>query len=270
VAAGAERVPGTEALGAAAGEGAGVHLSTPDPDVRVLRRLRGRDTVFLVSNEGEDVVRGGGTFPATGRPQVLDPDDGSVRDAPVWRHDGHGTWVDFALEPYEVAVIAFRDRPPPGAHLTASPLTVEAFDGGTATVVAERPGRWTLEGTDGRRRLTGTVTVTDPLEPIALEGGPGFEVDLSAADLAPGRRLILDLGAVRDVAEVSVNGRDAGRLPWRPYRLDVTDLLRAGPNSIAVRVTSALEGTPALLGPVALRPQRVVDVRMDHRREDHR
>ena len=200
LAAGARRVPGTEALGAAAaGAGAqGVRLSEPDPDVRVLRRLRARDTVFLVSNEGEHVVRGGGTFPATGRPQILDPDDGSVRDAPVWRRDGAGTWVDFALEPYEVAVIAFRDRREPRTHLTASPLAVEAFDGREAAVVAERPGRWTLEGVDGPRRLTGSVSVGDPLEPIALDGGPEFEVDLTATDLAPGRRLILDLGSVRD------------------------------------------------------------------------
>ena len=64
-----------------------------------------------------------------------------------------------------------------------------------------------------------------------------------------------------------LNGRDAGTRVWAPYRLDVTDGLREGENTLEVVVTNTqaneIEGralASGLLGPVALRPERVVDV----------
>jgi hypothetical protein len=55
---------------------------------------------------------------------------------------------------------------------------------------------------------------------------------------ANGRRVFLDLGRVEVLAEVLVNGRDFG-IVWKPpYRVDVTDALRAGDNSLEVRVTN--------------------------------
>jgi hypothetical protein len=54
-----------------------------------------------------------------------------------------------------------------------------------------------------------------------------------------GGRIVLDLGEVHDIAEVSVNGAVAG-IVWRdPYQVDVTDALWAGPNSLQVKVTNS-------------------------------
>jgi hypothetical protein len=55
---------------------------------------------------------------------------------------------------------------------------------------------------------------------------------------ANSRRLFLDLGRIEVLAEVLVNGRNLG-LVWKPpYRLDITDALKAGDNSLEVRVTN--------------------------------
>lgn len=42
------------------------------------------------------------------------------------------------------------------------------------------------------------------------------------------------------VAQVSVNGADAGVIAYPPYSLDVTDLVKEGENEISVRVTGSL------------------------------
>ena len=55
---------------------------------------------------------------------------------------------------------------------------------------------------------------------------------------AAGRRLFLDLGRVEVLAEVLLNGTSLGIVWKAPYRLDVTDALRAGDNSLEVRVTN--------------------------------
>ena len=45
------------------------------------------------------------------------------------------------------------------------------------------------------------------------------------------------------LAEVLLNNRPAGVITWRPYTLDVTDLMNDGLNEISVKVTSSLKNT---------------------------
>jgi hypothetical protein len=49
---------------------------------------------------------------------------------------------------------------------------------------------------------------------------------------------LLDLGNVKDVAEISVNGKPGPVLLLRPYRADVTAWLRAGENTLQVTVVN--------------------------------
>lgn len=56
--------------------------------------------------------------------------------------------------------------------------------------------------------------------------------------LQPRRVLMLDLGIVREIARVSLNGQDLGLL-WRgPFRVDITTAVRPGPNRLEVQVTN--------------------------------
>ena len=53
-----------------------------------------------------------------------------------------------------------------------------------------------------------------------------------------GQRLMLDLGAVHEVAEVTLNGQNLG-IVWRaPYQIDVTDAARPGRNDLRIKVTN--------------------------------
>ena len=62
--------------------------------------------------------------------------------------------------------------------------------------------------------------------------------NVTAEQLRSGGRVLLDLGKVGDIAEVSVNGKALGTLWKAPYRIDVTDALRAGENKLEVKVTN--------------------------------
>ncbi|WP_114856185.1 glycosyl hydrolase [Brachybacterium sp. YJGR34] len=109
------------------------------------------------------------------------------------------------------------------------------------------PHRWAEHGTGGER--AGTYETT---------------IHLTAEDLAGGERLVLDLGPgaplpntarqpqsyrallaapVREVAEVLIDGEVAGLLWDAPYRLDLTDHLREGENTLrlVVRSTAAAQ-----------------------------
>ncbi|MDT8402438.1 MAG: glycosyl hydrolase [Bacteroidales bacterium] len=45
------------------------------------------------------------------------------------------------------------------------------------------------------------------------------------------------------IAEVRVNGKDAGLIAWQPYELDITDKLNDGENELTVLVTGSLKNT---------------------------
>lgn len=60
---------------------------------------------------------------------------------------------------------------------------------------------------------------------------------------------VLDLGEVFETAEVKVNGISAGLRLCRPYRFDLTGLLKKGENQITIEVTNCL-GT-ALRDPIS-------------------
>ncbi len=53
-----------------------------------------------------------------------------------------------------------------------------------------------------------------------------------------GQQLFLKLDRIGVAAEVKVNGKTAGVLLWRPYTLDVTELLNPGENTIEVTVAN--------------------------------
>lgn len=77
----------------------------------------------------------------------------------------------------------------------------------------------------GVRYFSGTATYRRP-----------FTVPAGA--LAANHRLLLDLGSAEVIAEVRVNGNDAGILWKRPYQTDITGLVKAGINTLEIAVTN--------------------------------
>lgn len=61
---------------------------------------------------------------------------------------------------------------------------------------------------------------------------------LPAGWKASSRRIVLDLGTVRNLAEVKVNGRKVALLWKTPYSLDLTEVLQPGENTLEIAVTT--------------------------------
>jgi (4-O-methyl)-D-glucuronate---lignin esterase len=61
---------------------------------------------------------------------------------------------------------------------------------------------------------------------------------LSEDDVGGRKRMMLDLGEVRDIARVILNGADCGIAWTPPFRVEVTAALRADENLLEVHVTN--------------------------------
>jgi hypothetical protein len=296
--------PVAAATAAAAAGGAAAVLDPRHDDVRVLRLEADGRATFVVLNERADAAELTATFPATGVPEVWDPDTGTTAPVGVWwraplpGEPRGGTAAVLRLEPKATLLVVFGAGPEPTHAVTASaPVERVRADGRAATVRVAGPGPVTVTTTAGGRSFSGSATVADPLAAVPLGGDWAFhfdradapvttrplgswtgldpaysgsawyetEFDVTAATLS-GRKWTLDLGEVHEVAEIEVNGKPAGSRLWSPYRVDVTAVLRPGRNKVRVRVTNTganVRGqvlASGLLGPVSLRPYRLVDV----------
>jgi len=78
---------------------------------------------------------------------------------------------------------------------------------------------------EGIKYFSGTATYSNRFE-------------VNADTLGSGRRLFLDLGRVEVSAEVLVNGENMGILWKPPYKVDITDSVHEGENTLEVRVAT--------------------------------
>lgn len=82
---------------------------------------------------------------------------------------------------------------------------------------------------------------------LLADGYPFFNGTISLvshveiAGVRRDRRYFLKLGRLgATVAEVRVNGREAGKIAWQPYSVDITHLVWKGENRIEIRLTNSL------------------------------
>jgi len=118
-----------------------------------------------------------------------------------------------------------------------------AVDDPPSGLISELPldGEWRLE-------LPGVLTTTLPGGPVpwtdlgpdaaGFSGVGTYTTDLHL-DADPEGAVVLQLGAVGDLAQVTVNGKDMGVVWTAPWSVDVTGALRAGTNTVEASVANA-------------------------------
>ncbi len=118
------------------------------------------------------------------------------------------------------------DRLPPPLEILGG-WTVEFPEGKGApdSIVLDRLMSWTDYPESGVRYFSGTATYRKTFELPADMTGDGLELDL-------------DLGEVKNIARVWLNGVDLGLLWKAPFRLDASGVLRSGRNDLVIEVTN--------------------------------
>ncbi len=213
----------------------------PGPEIQSIHRQDGKTEIYFVANTAWNAGKVRCTFPVQGlQPELWDPVANTTRNL----HDfvqSNGE-ISFTIEfaPTQSFFIVFRrtalQRRP---NLRAKP------DFPALTETTELVGPWQV-GFDpdwGGPESEIFPTLTDwskhPNKRIQYYSGTAvYKKTFASPAAAADRRVYLDLGSVKHIAEVTLNGKDLGVVWTAPWRVDITGALRSGENAVAISVTN--------------------------------
>lgn len=204
------------------------------------RRVDDGDVYFVANREARDAEARCDFRNAGGIPELWDPVTGERRALPEFtrRSDGR-TRVTLSFAPEQSFFVVFRDRSPgksDGKNFPSLKRVLEldgswdvAFDpkwGGPEKITFDRLADWTHRPEPGIKFYSGRAVYrkTFALPP-----------EISARVPA---RFRLDLGAVKNLARVRLNGRDLGVVWCAPWSVDISDALKPGTNELEITVAN--------------------------------
>lgn len=225
-----------------------------DAPVEYVHRRAGGADLYFVASRGKQPVSVRCVFRVSGKaPELWDPVTGTQRFARSHGEDQGRTTVPLDLPPFGSMVVVFREaaleHPPRGPSNTPAfepvddlkgPWTVSFDPRWGGPVSAEFPAlvSWTTRPEPGIRYYSGTATYRTTF-------------DFPSSQRAP---LALDLGDVRELASVRLNGRDLGIVWSPPFRVDLGDAVKPAGNVLEVEVVNFWPNR--IIGDASLPPEK--------------
>lgn len=201
------------------------------------RKTENEDYYFLLNmrNQTEDLEV---QFRIEGKiPELWYADKGTIRPLAYKIRNGLTT-VKLHLEPQESVFVVFQEPAIQNEVILSENKAVNLVNldsswevsfpensGAPKKVTLDKLVSWTEHTNDGVKYFSGTATYTK-----------SFEVKKSW--IKPDSGIWLDLGIVKDIAVVSVNGIEIETLWKAPYQVDISKFVKSGTNKLEIKVTN--------------------------------
>ncbi len=218
-----------------------------DAGLRYTHRKDGEVEIYFIANPEDRLLTADCAFRVNGKcPELWDAITGEVRDLPEFTMQNGRTSVPLRFEPHQSFFVVFRKpatevrqagRNFPGLDEAAElsgPWEV-AFDpkwGGPEKVTFSALEDWSQRPEEGIKFYSGVATYRKTFDlPATAEGS-------AKTGRSTGPRLWLDLGIVKNIARVSLNGRDLGVAWCAPWRVDITAATKPKANRLEIAVAN--------------------------------
>ncbi len=202
--------------------------------IRYLHRTLDNTEIYWINKPAKDYLETSVSFRVSGKkPQIWHPDNGKIEDA-SYRIENGRTIVDLSLVPEDAVFVVFSGKAESDSY--ELPAVKEA-------VASEITGPWNIAFQAGRGAPE--TAVFDELQSYTDSKVFGIKYFSGVADYTKTisisnvkGRTIIDLGQVGNLAEVYVNGQYCGTAWKQPFRVDITDAVKAGDNELHIKVAN--------------------------------
>ncbi len=210
-------------------------------------RRTGEADTYFVANLGDAPLQGKLRLRARGKPELWDPVTGRMRLLPEFSNQ-HPMEIPVCFEPRQSFFIVLRSAKAPsvaerhagGGGPSNFPDRKQvceitgawdvSFDpkwGGPASTRFEQLSDWTRSAMDGIRYYSGKAVYRKT-----------FDLPDERPGITPGHPVYLDLGAVRNMARVRLNGQDLGIVWCAPWRVEITRAVKEKGNALEIEVVN--------------------------------
>lgn len=210
----------------------------PDTELLFVHRKLGDMDIYWVNNRNDRVENIETTFKVKGKiPELWHPETGKIEEVSYQIADGRTT-VPLRMEPNGALFVVFRKKAQRSSHKTTHPvetrlavidgpwnISFQPDRGAPVQVVFDKLTSWSDHADSGIRYFSGTASYTK-----AIQVSPGW--------FQEGSQIWIDLGVVKNLAEVAVNGKSLGIIWKKPFRINVTGALNPGGNTLEIKVTN--------------------------------
>lgn len=209
-----------------------------NPVRHIHKVIQGEDFYFLANSARENSTTKATFRISSGTPKLWDPLTGEVRALPNYKQEQGMTAIPLEFAPLESYFISFRnseDDSPKSAKNFPKLETLKTIEGDWDVQFDPKWGGpvnrvnftkledWTRRPEEGIKYYSGTATYYKTFDMPSIEHG---------------KRLYLDLGKFDNVAQVRINGNDAGIVWCAPWRVDITDVVQAKGNELEIDIIS--------------------------------
>lgn len=213
----------------------------PEKNARILfvhRKLIDGD-LYFVDNRSDHDETVDASFRVTGKaPELWYAETGKAEPVSYKIADGRTT-IPLHLGPWGTTFVVFRKGTRETSYSLPSTKETQLAALDDAWKLSFQPNR----GAPSSITLTKLSSWSESQDPgVKYFSGTGVyakTVDVPAQWLSGGAHLWIDLGDVKNLAQVTVNGNALGVVWHTPYRVDATNALKPGSNEIIVKVTNA-------------------------------
>ena len=215
------------------------------------RRIEGADWYYVCAPKGKGFTGTLSFRNNTGNAEIWDPVSGVITPAKA-QFKGKRTFVTLDLAQTGSCFVVFRKKGTSKAerlhsefdtYYPSNEMLHQVQHDNLHLIPLESP--WTLVFPDGwgapstlqidDLKAWKDLDVSD--EAKAFSGTVTYTTTFDAGDLNPAIRCTLDLGRIEVMASVSLNGKPVRTVWTPPYRVDLTDAVKPGVNTLTVEVT---------------------------------
>ena len=220
-----------------------IHTGGGNADIRYAHVATPARDIYFVSNQNSEPHEFSALFRGMEdrQPELWDAAHGTMRLLPSFSSFNGTVSVPMKLEPFESAFVVF-EQPVEAGYVATSDLKANYPDPKDVLII-DTPWDITLTPMTGKgkkikmKRLT-DLSKSDDDYVRHFSGTAIYRTIIKLPDELRGKTVKLDMGDVREMARVKVNGCDAGGVWTRPYKVDVTDMLKKGDNVIEIEVVN--------------------------------
>ncbi|WP_353485199.1 glycosyl hydrolase [Haliscomenobacter sp.] len=201
-----------------------VHRQTPTQDI------------YWLDNRSENSNGGIFSFRVNGKiPELWNPQTGKTEKVSYEIKDGR-TILTLSFESWDAYFIVFSGKATAPAYTKPASISKPVLSittpwkvnfqtdrGAPATATFDKLISWSAHADSGIKYFSGTAS---------------YQNTFTIPTLVKGAKYELDLGDVKNLAEVIVNGQNLGIVWKKPFKTDISAALKGGVNTVEIKVTN--------------------------------